>query len=255
MQVQEFVKDKLVCKVFSDRDSMGKCAADLIAERIRELLAKQSEVNMLFAAAPSQNDVIRHLVQEDVDWSRVTAFHMDEYVGLEKESPKSFKHYLENALFSKVNMKNVYYIGSGENTEEICDRYEKLIKEHPIDIVCLGIGENGHIAFNDPDVADFADKKVIKLVCLDEKCRRQQANDKTFDTIDEVPKYAITLTVPTLVSAKYMYCVVPTSNKAEAVYHTMKDPVSREVPATILRTHPHAMMFTDLDSAQLLMKA
>lgn len=255
MQVKEYVQDKLVCKVFSDRDSMGQCAAKMIGQKMRELLAQQDEINMVFAAAPSQNDVLRYLILEDVDWTRVTAFHMDEYVGLQEGSEKTFRHYLDVSLFSKVKMKAVYYIGSSPNTEGLCKRYEELLRDHPIDIVCLGIGENGHIAFNDPDVADFLDKKVIKLVCLDERCRKQQVNDKTFDTLEDVPKYAITLTIPTLISAKYMYCVVPTVNKAEAVYRTMNDPVDHSVPATILRTHPHAIMFTDPDSAKLLMQA
>ena len=255
MLIKEYVKDNLTGKVFSDRDSMGKAAADQIAATMRELLARQDEINMVFAAAPSQNDVLRHLVEEDVDWSKVTAFHMDEYVGLGDGDEKTFAHYLNAALFDRVRMKAVYYIGSAGDVGTLCERYEKLLKEHPIDIVCLGIGENGHIAFNDPHVADFRDKKAIKLVDLDEKCRRQQVNDKTFDTLDEVPKYAVTLTVPTLVSAKYMFCVVPTANKADAVFHTMHDAVSEKVPATILRRHPHAVMFTDKESAEELMKA
>lgn len=252
MLIREYVQDNLNCKVFSDRDSMGEYAARLIADKMRELLASQESINMVFAAAPSQNDVLKYLSMQDVDWSRVTAFHMDEYVGLEQNSPKTFAHYLDGALFSKVKLKNIYYIGCGDS-EKLCERYEKLLKAHPIDIVCLGIGENGHIAFNDPDVADFADKKVIKLVGLDNACRRQQVNDKTFDTLADVPHYAVTLTIPTLVSAKYMFCTVPTEKKAEAVYRTMRAPVDRTVPATILRRHPNAVMFTDVDSAKLLM--
>ena len=255
MLIKEYVKDNLTCKVFSDRDSMGRYAADQIAAKMRELLSRQSEINMVFAAAPSQNDVLKYLAKEEVDWSRVTAIHMDEYVGLGKRSDKTFAHYLDGAIFDRVKMKAVNYIGSDGDAETLCERYERLLREHPIDIVCLGIGENGHIAFNDPHVADFQDKRAVKLVDLDEKCRRQQVNDKTFDTLEEVPKYAVTLTIPTLVSAKYMFCVVPTANKAEAVFHTMFDAVSEKVPATILRRHPHAVMFTDEDSAKALLKA
>ena len=253
MFVAEFNADLLNCKVFPDRDEMGRYAAKAVAEKMRELLRTQEEINMVFAAAPSQNDILKYLAREEgLDWSRVTAFHMDEYVGLGEHSPKSFAHYLASALFDRVPLKAVYYIGTGD-TEEICKRYEELLKAHPIDIVCLGIGENGHIAFNDPKVADFADKKVIKLVGLDEVCRRQQVNDKTFDTLQEVPRYAVTLTIPTLISAKYMFCVVPTDKKAVAVYRTMRGPIDQAVPATILRRHPHAMMFTDVESAKLLM--
>ncbi len=252
MLIKEYEKDLLTCKVFSDRDSMGRYAAGVIAEKMRELFERQDEITMVFAAAPSQNDVLHYLVQEDIDWSRVTAFHMDEYVGLEEGSPKSFASYLDRAIFGKVAMKRVYYIGSGD-AERLCERYESLLKERPIDIVCLGIGENGHIAFNDPEVADFSDTRLMKQVGLDEVCRRQQVNDKTFDTLAEVPKYAVTLTIPALVSAKYMFCVVPTEKKAEAVYRTMNDPIDRAVPATILRRHPHAVLFTDKDSAKRLL--
>lgn len=256
MLVKEFEKDRLVCKVFSDRDSMGKYAAGQIAETMRELLSYKQEINMVFAAAPSQNEVLYYLAQEkDLDWSRVNAFHMDEYIGLEKDSPKLFGRYLENALFKHVNIKTVYYIGTSESPEELCRRYEQLLENYPIDIVCLGIGENGHIAFNDPHVADFKDSKLVKVVDLGEECRIQQVNDKTFDTLDEVPKYAITLTIPALTSAKHLFCTVPTIRKAAALYRTMTEEISETVPATILRRHEHAVMYTDLESASMLMKA
>jgi glucosamine-6-phosphate deaminase len=255
MLIKEYKKDRLVCKVFSDRDSMGKYAATQIAETMRKLLSCQQEINMIFAAAPSQNEVLAYLVKEkDIDWSRVIAFHMDEYIGLEKDSPKSFAHYLDTAIFNHVNMKAVNYIGTTGSPDDLCKRYEQLLKDKSIDIVCLGIGENSHIAFNDPHVADFNDSKLIKVVDLGDSCRQQQVNDKTFSTFDEVPKYAVTLTIPTLTSAKYMFCTVPTIYKASAVYHTMTDEISESVPATIMRRHEHAMMFTDADSASILMQ-
>lgn len=254
MLLKEYSKDNLVCKIYSDRDSMGKSASKIIAEKMRQLLNEKAEINMLFAAAPSQNDVLKYLIQEDIDWSRVVGFHIDEYVGLGNRKEKSFEHYLNQAIFSKVKMKEVYFIGYDGDVKTICENYEQLLKTHPIDIVCLGIGENGHIAFNDPDVADFQDKQMIKLVPLDEKCRNQQVNDKTFDSIDEVPKYAVTLTIPLLISAQSMFCVVPTHNKASAVYRTMTDPISAKLPATILRRHPNAILFTDSDSAKLLLE-
>ncbi len=255
MFIKEYEKDRLLCKVFPDRDSMGKYAGRQIAETMRKLLRSQEEINMIFAAAPSQDEVLSYLVQEkDIDWSRVNAFHMDEYLGLEKDSPKLFGHYLRNAIFKHVNLKAVYYIGTTGSSDELCNRYEQLLKEHPIDIVCLGIGENGHIAFNDPHVADFNDNKLVKVVDLGEECRHQQVNDKTFDTIDEVPKYAVTLTIPALTSSKYMFCTVPTVLKAEAVYHTMTEEISETVPATIMRHHENAVMYTDVDSASILMQ-
>ncbi len=255
MIIKEYEKDRLVCKVFSDRDYMGKYAAMQIADVIRNMLKCKNEINMIFAAAPSQNEVLTYLAKEkDINWSRIIAFHMDEYIGLEKDSPKSFGHYLDNVLFNHVNIKKVYYIGTTGHSEEMCKRYEDLLKNHPIDIVCLGIGENGHIAFNDPHVADFNDSKLVKVVDLCEECRLQQVNDKTFDNYDEVPKYAITLTIPILTSAKYMFCTVPTLHKASAVYHTMTSEISESVPATIMRRHENAVMFTDLDSASILMR-
>ncbi len=255
MLVKEYKSNNLVCKVFSNRDSMGKCAAEQIANVLRQLLSNQEEVNMIFAAAPSQNDVLGHLIkQEDIQWERVNAFHMDEYIGLENGSPKSFGYYLDNAIFKCVKFKNIYYIGTSGTPENLCARYEQLLRSHPIDIVCLGIGENAHIAFNDPHVANFADPKLIKVVDLDEKCRHQQVNDKTFNTIDEVPKYAVTLTIPTLISAKYMFCAVPTVLKAGAVYNTMTQRIDEQVPATIMRNHANAIMFCDVDSASILMK-
>ena len=252
--MKEIKKDKLVCKIYENRDEMGKAAAKEIAMKIRELLQTQSEINMVFAAAPSQNDVLKHLLKEEVEWSKINAFHMDEYVGLEDKFEKTFAYYLKNAIFDKAPFKSVNYIGSGE-AETVCARYATLLKEHPIDIVCCGIGENAHLAFNDPDVADFEDALTIKPVYLDEICRRQQVNDKTFDSLNEVPMCALTLTIPTMVSAKYMFCVVPTSLKATAVYNTMYSEISTKVPATIMRKHPNAIMYTDKDSAATLLEA
>ena len=244
-------KGKLICKVFPTRDEMGQEAAKEVAEKIRELLAEQEEINMVFAAAPSQNDVLKHLLTEDVDWSRVNAFHMDEYIGLEDKFEKTFAYYLKTTFFDKVNLKSVNYVGSGD-VDAVCKNYTQLLSSRQIDVVLCGIGENAHLAFNDPPVADFNDKLVIKPVKLDAVCRNQQVNDKTFDTLDEVPEYAVTLTIPTMVSAKHMFCVVPTDKKAQAVYDTMNAEISEAVPASIMRTHPSARMYTDAAAGELL---
>ena len=253
MVLGQWIKDNLICTAYATRDEMGRAAAETVAAEINELMKTQETVNIVFAAAPSQDDMLSHLASMPVDWSRVVAFHMDEYVGLLSGSEKSFAHYLDNAIFGKVKMKQVYYIGT-DGSEKACERYAELIKTHPIDIVCLGIGENAHIAFNDPAVADFADEKLIKRVELDEICRNQQVHDKTFDALDEVPRYALTLTVPTLVSAKCMVCTVPTVNKAAALFDTMTAPVSALVPATAMRRHKNAKLFADKDSASKLIK-
>lgn len=251
MCIKEVKKDNLVCRVYASRDEMGKAAARDAAAKIRELLKTQDEINMVFAAAPSQNDVLKHLLAEDVDWSKINAFHMDEYVGLEDQFEKTFAYYLKTTIFDKVNLKSVNYVGSGD-VEAVCKNYTALLSNRKIDIVLCGIGENAHLAFNDPPVADFNDKAVIKAVKLDEICRNQQVNDKTFDTLDQVPRYAVSLTIPTMVSTRYMFCVVPTDKKAQAVYDTMNAEISEAVPATAMRRHPNAIMYTDADSAALL---
>lgn len=251
MLIREVKKDNLTCRVYENRDAMGKAAAKDVAETIRRLLQTQNEINMVFAAAPSQNDVLKHLLEEEVDWSKINAFHMDEYIGLEDKFEKTFACYLKTTIFDKAAFKSVNYVGSGD-VETVCENYTKLLSERKIDIVLCGIGENAHLAFNDPPVADFNDQAIIKPVKLDEICRQQQVNDKTFDTLDEVPRYAVTLTIPTMVSAKYMFCVVPTEKKAQAVYNTMNAEISEAVPATAMRNHKNAIMYTDKDSAALL---
>ncbi len=249
------VKDKLTVKIFDSRDEMGKAAGTEAAAKIKELIAEKGEVNMIFAAAPSQNETLAALVADkDIDWSKVNAFHMDEYIGLSPDAPQGFGNFLKDRLFGLLPFKSVNYIyAEGETPEQTCARYTKLIAENPIDIVCLGIGENGHIAFNDPWVADFNDKEVIKKVALDEVCRQQQVNDGCFAKIDDVPKYALTLTVPTLFNADYLFCTVPAATKADAVYKTVNNEINEDLPATIMRTHDNAIMYCDPDSGKQLL--
>lgn len=206
----------------------------------------------MFAAAPSQNEFLEELLKHEIEWSRITAFHMDEYIGLCKDSPQLFSFYLKTHLFEKVNLKNVFYLNSiNEDNKEECRRYSKLLNEKPIDIVFMGIGENGHIAFNDPPVADFNDKETVKIVELDLPCRQQQVNDGCFSSIDDVPKYALTLTIPALLSADYLSVAVPGKRKAEAVYKTLFDEISTDCPATILRNHKNAVLYIDCESFSL----
>lgn len=253
--LKEFQTDFLHTKIFDTRKNMGNAAGQDIAKTIRTLLSKKDEINMIFAAAPSQNETLEALTNEDgIDWSRINAFHMDEYIGLSESAPQRFGNYLKEHIFSKVGFKSVNYInGSAEDIEEECIRYTSLLSTHPIDIVCLGIGENAHIAFNDPGVADFCDKLVIKSVELDEICRNQQVNDGCFDTIEAVPTHALSLTIPTLISADYMFCSVPASTKAQAAYKTINNAITEDVPATIMRTHKNATMYLDSESGKLLL--
>ncbi len=253
--LKEIKKDKLQVKIFSTREKMGNSAGGDAAQCIRKLLLEKDEVNMIFAAAPSQNETLLALtLAEGIDWSRVNAFHMDEYIGLSPDASQGFGNFLKNAIFSKLPFKSVNYIyAEGETAEDTCKRYTKLIKENPIDIVCLGIGENGHIAFNDPWVADFNDKAIIKKVELDEVCRQQQVNDGCFSTLEDVPKYALTLTVPTLFNADYLFCTVPAPTKVDAVYKTVNNEINEELPATIMRKHNNAIMYCDKDSGAKLL--
>ena len=233
---------------------MGRAAAEHVATIIRDLHAQQQFINMIFAAAPSQNEFLDHLTSmKGIEWSRVIGFHMDEYFSLPPYSEQLFSKYLTDHLFAKVRMKEVHILDAlAKDPLKECDRYAELLDSHPIDIVCMGIGENGHIAFNDPPVADFVDPLRVKVVELDEPCRQQQVNDGCFASIAEVPTHAITLTVPQLMSARYLSIVVPTKRKAPAVRDALLAPVTTKVPASILRQHPQAMMFIDKMAAVCL---
>lgn len=251
--MKEFEVDKLKVKVYGSRREMGEEAGKEAAEYLRRLLAKQDEVWAVFAAAPSQNEFLDALCRaEGIDWNRVHALHMDEYVGLPADAPQGFGNFLRRAIFDKVPFGSVDYIGSEGDPEELAARYDRILAAHHIDIVFMGIGENGHIAFNDPHVADFNDPLRIKRVDLDLKCRTQQVHDGCFEKLDDVPLYALTLTVPTLAAADRLFCIVPAATKADAVKATVEGPVGAACPATVMRLHKSATMYLDQDSSKLL---
>ena len=255
MLLIEFPAFMLRVRVHDTRKSMGEDAAINCADCINQLLEEKKEINMIFAAAPSQNEFLQSLISQNVDFSWINAYHLDEYIGLKKGAPQSFGNYLYEHLFKHVNFKTVNYIDpTATDIEAECLRYAEMIQKNPPDIVCMGIGENGHIAFNDPGtkMADFTDPYLVKQVTLDEVCRNQQVNDGCFENIDLVPKYAITLTIPALLKAKHIYCVVPALTKAEAVYKTIKEKISIECPASILKKHFDANMYCDVNSASLV---
>lgn len=252
--LREFTVDQLKVALFEDRESLGAAAAAQAAAEIRRLLEAQPLVRMIFAAAPSQNEFLDSLIREPgIDWQRVHAFHMDEYVGLTDEAPQRFGNFLGTRLFRKLPFGAVHYLdGNAADPQAECHRYATLLRDHPVDITCMGIGENCHIAFNDPHVADFADPDLVKLVELDETSRQQQVHDGCFATLDQVPRLAITLTIPALVAAPAIFCMVPAAHKAKAVRHTLVDEISEEYPSTILRRHAKAALFIDRDSAREL---
>jgi len=243
-----------ITNIYENKAIMGKAAADMVCQKINELLNKQQFVNMIFAAAPSQNEFLSALIQNGtIEWQRINAFHMDEYIGLPENDLRTFASFLKEKIFGKLSFHTVNYInGNATDPDAECKRYTELLSKYPTDIVCMGIGENGHIAFNDPHVADFNDPVKVKVVNLDEECRQQQVNDKCFDLLDEVPTHAITLTIPALMAGKYIYCMVPGEKKAKAVYNTLHAEISEKCPATILRKHSNAVLFLDDDSNSLL---
>ena len=252
MLIRTIQTDTLFSSVYDSRSSMGYAAAEAAASAIRAVLERKETANVIFAAAPSQNEMLESLLRQDLDFSRINAFHMDEYLGLGLDDSASFSCYLTKHLFGRVTFRTVNLIPEKRTPEAACRAYTELLKDNPPDVVCMGIGENGHIAFNDPHVADFHDTHKVKIVDLDETCRMQQVHDGCFESLDQVPKQALTLAIPTLTAPKYVFCVVPASTKATAVERTINDPVSENCPASILRHHDRAVLYLDKDSAAKL---
>ena len=240
----------LPVKIFDTREEMGAVAAKEAAKIINEVIAKNGVANVVFAAAPSQNDLLENLLKEDIDWTKVRGFHQDEYIGIDASEPAGFGNFLNRAIFEKVSFKELHYLlCKADKADEKCAEYTDLLKKYPIDLIFLGIGENGHLAFNDPAVADFNDPKMIKVVELDDVCRQQQVNDGCFATLDDVPKQAMSLTMSFIMSVPHAICVVPTIRKANAVYNALTGPVTTACPASILREHKDAALYLDKDSA------
>lgn len=240
-------------RIYKSRDLLGAAAAERFSEIIKNLLEDREEVNIIFAAAPSQNEFLQQLESYAISWNKINAFHMDEYIDLEADAPQGFGNFLKSQLFDRFPFKSVHYLnGNASDTKAECDRYAKLLRDFPVDFVCMGIGENGHLAFNDPPVADFQDILSVKVVELDEICRTQQVNDGCFKAIEFVPTHALTLTIPALLSAQYINCVVSGSTKASAVRATIQDEISTSCPSTILRTHENSVLFLDKESSGLL---
>jgi glucosamine-6-phosphate deaminase len=254
----EFNVDKLKVSVYQDRPSMGRAAAVDVAGAIARRQKAVGRANVVFAAAPSQNEFLAGLIAGGtVDWSKVHGFHMDEYLGLGPDHPASFRRYLNEHLFALAGLSgDRLHLIPGEDASRplrTCLDYEDILRANPTDVVCAGIGENGHLAFNDPPVADFLDPVLIKVVRLDHACREQQVYDGCFEALGDVPTHAYTLTVPALLSAPVVSVVVPGPRKAEAVLATLKGPVNESCPASALRGHVGARLYLDRDSARLVL--
>jgi glucosamine-6-phosphate deaminase len=247
-----FKVDKLQAQVFVDRRALGRAAAEAAASKLRELIAKKP-VSVIFAAAQSQIEFLEALSgARGVDWSKVTAFHMDEFIGLPGTAPQSFGRWLRDRFFSKVKPGTVHYLdGMAKDVEGECARYSALLQASPPDITCMGIGENGHLAYNDPPAARFDEPKAVKQIEVTLASRQQQVNEGCFARLEQVPTTAITLTIPTLLSAPWIYCMVPGDRKAQAVKRTLEGPISDDCPATILRRHDRTVLYLDQDSSKL----
>ena len=237
-------------RAYPNRVAMGRAAAADVAAELRQRLAAQPVVRMVFAAAPSQQDMLDALAAEPgVDWGRVTAFHMDEYLDLPPEAPQRFGGWLRRAFFDRAPLGQIHLLEPERGAEACIHDYAALLAAAPLDIVCLGIGVNGHLAFNDPPVADLADPLPVKIVALDPVCRQQQVDDGAFATVGDVPAHAVTLTIPRLLDADRLFCVVPGLAKRETVRRTLTDLIGPACPATALRTHPRCILYLDRESA------
>jgi len=251
--VHNFSVDALQIKVYTDRASMGAAAARWVGTALKEALAARGTANLVFAAAPSQDDFLAALCQEPgIDWGKITAFHLDEYIGLSDQHPASFRRYLREHVCQQLPLGQVHWLnGDGPDPQQECLRYGALLQDVILDLACIGIGENGHLAFNDPP-ADFYTPHSVNVVQLDEACRLQQVAEGHFPDLAAVPTQALSLSIPAILAAQRVSCVVPGPRKAEAVHYTLEKPVSPQCPASILRQHPHCTLFLDPPATALL---
>ena len=251
---KNFRADNLNVYIYESRAAMGKAAAAVIAAEIRRAIRERGRAIVILASAPSQNEFLANLAAApDIDWSRVIAFHLDEYLGMDEQAPQSFRRFLIDRLVNKVPLGAFHGLrGDAPDGTEEANRYAELLKQNPPDFAVLGIGENGHLAFIDPPFCDFNDPKTVKVVELDEVCRNQQVNDGAFATLDEVPRDALSLTIPTLMARPKLFAIAPGPAKRQAIRNTVEGAISTQCPASILRTDADAHLFVDKDSAEFL---
>ena len=239
--------------IISDtKEELGRKAAARGAALIRQALEEKGEANILVATGASQFEMLEALVQEDLDWTKVTGFHLDEYIDLPATHPASFRKYLKERFVDKVPLKQFYYVnGDTGDPEGECKRLGEIIRKTPIDVAFIGIGENAHLAFNDPP-ADFETEEPYLVVELDEACRRQQMGEGWFPTLEEVPRRAISMSIRQILKSKAIICSVPDERKAKAVQGAVESEVTPMIPATALQKHSATWLFLDKESASLL---
>ncbi len=243
--------ENLKVRVYDDPVEMGKAAGAHVALSLKDAVLHRSEANLILATGASQFTFLDALKKDpSVEWNKITVFHLDEYLNISDQHPASFRKYLKERILDEVKPKQVYYLnGDAEEIDTEIERYEELLKQNPVDVACIGIGENGHIAFNDPPVADFDDPKWLKVVELDRACREQQLGEGWFDSLDDVPTRALSLTIPAILNSKRISCVVPDERKADAVQKTLFGPVTTDCPASVLRRHENTVLFLDQNAA------
>lgn len=251
--IHQITIDQLPVRVYASNEAMGQAAAVEAAAVIQRAIAQRGAANVILATGNSQLTFLRSLREnQDIAWNRVRVFHMDEYVGIDPRHPASFPLFLQREFLDYVDVGAFFpVVAPVEDTEAACRAYESLLRHHPADLCACGIGENGHLAFNDPPYADFDDPVWVKVVQLDQRSRRQQVGEGHFATLDEVPTHAVTLTIPALLAAGTVLCIVPEARKAEAVQASLRGPITEDCPASLLRTQPHAQLFLDSDSAAI----
>ncbi|HJY07606.1 MAG TPA: glucosamine-6-phosphate deaminase [Bryobacteraceae bacterium] len=253
-ELRELSFGKAHIQIYASRQDLGAAAARRAAELIQQAVREKGRARIMVATGNSQLDVVAALaLRRDIPWDSVEVFHMDEYVGIEETHPSSFRYWIYNRLERHVHPARIEYIqGDAPDLDAEIARYSKMLSEAPMDLAFVGFGENGHIAFNDPHVADFQDPAVVKRVLLDDVCRAQQAGEGHFANIDSVPKEALTVTCSGLFSAASWVCAVPERRKAEAVRNALEGPISPACPASLVRRHPTANVYLDQESASLL---
>lgn len=259
--MKEWRVEELTVRVYETVDALASGAARDAAALLRAAIEQRGHANLMLATGTSQLTFLARLIDDDrgaeprarIDWSRVTGFHMDEYVGLPATHPASFQRYMRERVAAQLPFGAFHYVdGSASDPEVEAARYADLLQTHPVDVCCLGIGENGHLAFNDPPVADFDDPLTVKVVALDDRCKRQQVGEGHFATLGDVPPRAITVTVPGLLRAGHALAIVPEARKAEPVRAALEGPISTACPASILRRQAHAILYLDSDSGSRL---
>jgi glucosamine-6-phosphate deaminase len=238
--------DKLKVEIFETKEEMGEEAAAFVAGILNHAISVRGIANLILGTGASQYPLHDALLRKDLDWTKINLFHLDEYIGISEHHPASFRNFLRERIANRLKLNNVYYLeGDAVDIEAEMNRYEKLLKDNPVDVACIGIGENGHIAFNDPAVADFSDPEYLKIVEMDLACRKQQVGEGWFPTIKDVPEKAVTLTITAIMDCKVLCCTVPDERKSEAVYNTISGEISTNCPASIMRKHDNSVLFLD----------